>query len=68
MAAAKIAISLPNDILREVEAQAERWEESRSGTIARIITEWNAIRRPHLSIVPNEMEDRFPPTEFEEAA
>jgi hypothetical protein len=59
MAVAKLAISLPKDIASLLDNQAATWEMSRSGTIARIIQEWQATRRSHLHLV--DTTDRFPP-------
>ena len=65
---ATFGISIPDEIKEELDQLTESWYTDRSKAIIRIYQEWKELRRPHLSIVPNEMEDRFPPTEFEEAA
>ena len=61
MAVVKRAISLPKDIDALLTRQSAKWDISRSGSIARIIQEWEATRRAHLTIIHTDRSDRFPP-------
>jgi Arc/MetJ-type ribon-helix-helix transcriptional regulator len=63
MPVAKIAISLPENILDEIDRQAETWYANRSHAIVRIFQEWKAAHQPHLFIVPDEP-NNFPTNSF----
>lgn len=53
MATAKIAISMPDEVLEEIDQVADEWFTSRSQAIVRIYLEWKRLRaeKPERELV-----------------